>query len=84
MSYRKLKVTPFSVSKLGEHAIVGKAMGTSWVQSRKKLGEKGKENNLLSTQRATWAKLSPGLTITGENSLKYHLSWSLSLGPVVP
>ena len=68
MSYRKLKVTPFSVSELGDHAIVGKAMGTSRVQGRKKLGEKGKENNLLSTQGATWAKLSPGLTITGENS----------------
>lgn len=64
MSYRKLKVTPFSVSELGEHAIVGKAMGTSWVQGRKKLGEKGKENNPLSTQRAAWAKLSPGLAIT--------------------
>ena len=68
MSYRKLKVAPFSVSELGEHAIVGKAMGTSRVQGRKKLGEKGKENNLLSTQRAAWAKLSPGLPITGENS----------------
>lgn len=42
MSYKKPKVSPFSVSELGEHVIVGKAMGTSWVQGRKKLGEKGK------------------------------------------
>lgn len=61
-------MAPFSVSELGEHMIVGKAIRTSWVQGRKKLGEKGKDNNLLSTQRAAWVKLSPGFPITGENS----------------
>lgn len=70
--------------------VVGGALRTSWVQGRKRLGGQGKENNLLTTQGAAWAKQSPGLSGLGARGLYHwrdfidHMNWSWSLGPAMP